>query len=185
MMRRISKRRLYILTAIAAAVLVAVPVVMAFTSYLSVSNSFTVGSQMQAVSLAIAYDPPNPITDPADFLTYSAYTPCSLGTGSSWTCPSPTTNDLSAGDSIVYTFATETPLTSVIPSVTVSAGSFSTFSYATYFASISKLGGLPTSTLQSGLPTLTNGQWFIVFVDISISPNPAVGSATFSVSYGA
>ena len=136
---------------------------------MSASTTFSVGSDLTVYGLQVAYD-----TAPSSVFT--AYQPCTQGTFPSYSCPDPAGHALYGGDSLTYTFATETDESGITPFLNASTGAYG---YITLSSDYQTLSGSPSSSptltgsMSAGLPLMTPGQWYQVWAVVTLAPNAA------------
>ncbi len=167
---------------IAAVSLVFAASVAAFTMGLTATQTFTVGVDIQASGLQVGYNVPS-------LTSWTSYSACTEGTAPAWTCPSPTGGaDVYPGGVITYSFAAMQQGASPAPSLNVTAGSFTAYTTTLYWQ---QLSGAPSAnpslvgSMSPGLPPMTAGTWFQIWLDITIGSSAPAGSATFTLSFGA
>ncbi|MDE1882304.1 MAG: hypothetical protein KGI89_17350 [Euryarchaeota archaeon] len=158
-----------------AVVLVAGPIMAAtFTPYFKASDTFTIDPSLTVSQAGIAYD----IGTNFESVPSSSWTPCTLMTSPSWTCPVPATT-VFPGDQVAYGLVVSSPHADVTPSYNVSGTGFTT---ASYYATMSSGGYV--SGVVSGLPTMAAGVQYSVWLVLTFGPTATTSTETVTVSFG-
>lgn len=178
---KITKRRALAIIGILA--LVSPAIVYAFTNYLDVTNTFTVGSNLQVAGVGLSYDIHAKVGGGAP--TGGTKTTCTAGTFPVWTCPNPVST-LFGSDNMTLFFAAESDRATLPTSFTITAGTYSTFTTAAmYIQCTTSACAAFTGTMASGTPTLAAGTWYLVVLTAQLPATASTGPVTFAYSYGA
>ncbi|MDG6968287.1 MAG: hypothetical protein JRN50_02375 [Nitrososphaerota archaeon] len=177
----VSRKRLAVVLAIGLLALLPIAGSRAFSSFMSASDSFTIGADMTVNNVGVGVD------IPSASLTTSGepWASCTQTTArsSAWSC-TPSTTTLYAGSTVTWAFCASS--TSVVaPVASVGGGTFTAYNMTTYSATASTdCGGF--GSLGTGLPSsMSPGVWYVIYVQVAITPSAVAGQTpTFSVAFG-
>lgn len=170
-----NRRKRLILTTIAISLLAGTAYA-AMTTYMSTTNTFTVGQAMNVSALLIGYN--------QDFAIPGVYVTCTAGTAPTWSCPNPPgTSTIFAGDSIDYLLCVETDKAGVTPSVAVNTGTYTITTTEHWWTLGTSCNNTPTGGAD-GLPAMTPGTFYRIVIDEALPPGIPSGSLTLATSFG-